>query len=262
MKIFDALVATVLLVSPAVALDGELVTKDAFPFVVKIRAAYTKPTGSFMICTATVLEPRLVLTAAHCISKPYPGADGPDSFVANISKDITIYYADTGGKERTAKSKSTFYDRAFLSNFFKFWRIMPQQLNGEAREKLAKSLPPSKYEMVTKLSVTYRMADVAYIVPDHRIELKTYPRFIFDDFKPEKYLDGSGEWLTFSSDKVPGTGSGIRNFRIQRTRKHAVAARHDGMLPRVGNGRMALPGSNKRMSRKATLMPSFHDHNT
>jgi hypothetical protein len=45
MKIFDALVATGLLVSPVVALDGELVTKDAFPFVVKIRAVYTKPTG-------------------------------------------------------------------------------------------------------------------------------------------------------------------------------------------------------------------------
>jgi hypothetical protein len=64
MKIFDALLATGLLVSPAVALDGELVTNDAFPFVVKIRAVYTKPTGSFMICTATVLEPRLILTAA------------------------------------------------------------------------------------------------------------------------------------------------------------------------------------------------------
>ena len=53
-----------------------------------------------------------------------------------------------------------------------------------------------------KLHKTYIVADVAYIVPDHRIELKTYPRFIFDDFKPEQYLDGSGKWLTFSNDKV------------------------------------------------------------
>jgi V8-like Glu-specific endopeptidase len=63
-------VATGLLVSPAVALDGKLVTNDAFPFVVKIRAVYTKPTGYFMMCTATVLEPRLILTAAHCIYAP------------------------------------------------------------------------------------------------------------------------------------------------------------------------------------------------
>ena len=80
---------------------------------------------------------------------------------------------------------------------------MPKQLNGEAREKFAKSLPPSEYEMVVKLARTYIVADVAYIVPDHRIELKTYPRFIFDDFKPEQYLDGSGKWLTFSNDKMP-----------------------------------------------------------
>jgi hypothetical protein len=92
---------------------------------------YTKPTGYFSICTATVLEPRLILTAAHCISKPYPGADGPDSFIPNISKDITIYYTDTGGQERTAKSKSTFYDRAFLSNFFKYTRMMPKPLSNE-----------------------------------------------------------------------------------------------------------------------------------
>jgi hypothetical protein len=111
---------------------------DAFPFVVKIRAIYTKPTGSFSICTATVLEPRLILTAAHCISKPDRGADGPDSFVPNISKDITIYYTDAGGQERTAKSNSTFYDRAFLSNFFKYTRIMPKQFpNEEARAKLS-----------------------------------------------------------------------------------------------------------------------------
>jgi hypothetical protein len=28
---------------------GNVATKDAFPFVVKIRAIYTKPTGSFII---------------------------------------------------------------------------------------------------------------------------------------------------------------------------------------------------------------------
>jgi hypothetical protein len=202
MTIFDALVATGLLVSPAIALDGELVTNDAFPFVVKIRAGYTKPAGSFTICTATVLEPRLILTAAHCISKPDRGTGGLDSFVPNISKDITIYYTDAGRQERTAKSKNTFYDRAFLSNFFKYTRIMPKQFNEEARAKFLKSLPPSEQEMVTKLSATYTVADVAYIVPDHRIELKAYPRFIFDDFKPEQYLDGSGKGLTFSNDKV------------------------------------------------------------
>jgi hypothetical protein len=202
MKILGALMATGLLVSPAVALDGELVTNDAFPFVVKIRAVYTKPTGSFEICTATVLEPRLILTAAHCISKPSPGADGPDSFVPNISKDITVYYTDAGGQARTAKSKSTFYDRAFLSNRFKYTRMMPKQVNEEARAKFLKSLSPSENEMVRKLSGTYIMADVAYIVPDHRIELKAYPRFIFDDFRPEQYLDDSGKWLTISNDKV------------------------------------------------------------
>jgi hypothetical protein len=58
--------------------------------------------------------------------------------------------------------------------------------------------------MVTKFSVTYIVADVAYIVPDHHIKLKAYPRIIFDDFKPEQYLDGSGNWLTFSNDKVLG----------------------------------------------------------
>jgi Trypsin len=203
MRIFYALAATGLLVSPAVALDGELVTNGAFPFVVKIRAIYSKPTGYFSICTATVLEPRLILTAAHCISRPYPGADGPDSFVPNISKDITIYYTDTGGHERTAKSKSTFYDRAFLANFFNYTRIMPKPFStDEARATSFKTLPRSEQEMVMKLHKTYIVADVAYIVPDHRIELKTYPRFIFDDFKPEQYLDGSGKWLTFSNDKV------------------------------------------------------------
>jgi hypothetical protein len=205
MKIFYALVATGFLVSPAVALDGELVTNGAFPFVVKIRAVYTKPTEYFSICTATVLEPRLILTAAHCISRPYPGANGPDSFVPNIINDITIYYTDTGGQERAAKSKTTFYDRAFLTNFFKYTRIMPKPFStDEARAKSFKTLPPSEQELVMKLHKTYIVADVAYIVPDHRIELKTYPRFIFDDFKPEQYLDGSGKWLTFSNDKVSG----------------------------------------------------------
>jgi secreted trypsin-like serine protease len=97
--------------------------------VVKIRAVYTKPTGYFNICTATVLEPRLILTAAHCISRPYPGREGAESFVPNLSEDITIYYTDSRGQERTAKSKTTFSDPAFLSNFFKYSRIIPKQLN-------------------------------------------------------------------------------------------------------------------------------------
>jgi hypothetical protein len=83
---------------------------------------------------------------------------------------------------------------------------MPEKqfLNEEARVKFIKNLPPSKQPMVMKLNKTYVVADVAYIVPDHRIELKAYPRFIFDDFKPEQYIDSSGKWLTLSNDKVSG----------------------------------------------------------
>jgi hypothetical protein len=201
MKIFGALVATGLLVSPAVALDGELVTNNAFPFVVKIRAVYTKPTGSFTVCTATVLEPRLILTAANCISKPHRGADGPDSFVHNISKDVTIYYTDAGGQERAAKSKSTFYGRGFLSNF----SITPASCASKPPRRCAQNFSQVSAAVRTGWSTSsqgpYTVADVAYIVPDHRIELKVYPRIVFDDFKPEQYLDGSGNWLTSATIK-------------------------------------------------------------
>jgi Trypsin len=70
------------------ALEGQLAEKQ-FPFVLQFYAWYEKPEKKGSACTATVIEPRLLVTAAHCVTKPYVGKT-PESFVSNISSSVWV----------------------------------------------------------------------------------------------------------------------------------------------------------------------------
>src|SRR5262245_30635438 len=182
------------LASPAAALDGELVEDGKFPFVVKLHIAYERPETKPGTCTATVVEPRLILTAAHCITKPY--ADGDDSYFPNASNNITIHYIDARGQRKAIKAVDVFFNKAFTANSFAFWSVFVLDSSKEEKDKLKATMPRERVEALERNYRTAVMADVAYLVPERRIELTEYPRFILNEFRPTRYLDDADKWMT------------------------------------------------------------------
>src|SRR5262245_19259819 len=91
-----ALVTSLMLLAglPAWALDGEVADRREFPYVVQIATKYDKPKLEGGHCSATVLESRLLVTAAHCISIPYADPAVVGNYFENVVKpaDLKITY--------------------------------------------------------------------------------------------------------------------------------------------------------------------------
>ena len=177
-----------LLSAPAAALEGEL-AGNRFPYVVRIVSLFaaSKPNG----CTATVLEPRLLITAAHCIAKPYSAdKNNLDLYHNNISKNISFSYTDSNGKSQSAGMAYAFLSQHFLRNIY-----LHDQIIGDKPKPSLSDTEKSKSWAHFRI---YMLHDFAYIVPNKMIYLSQYPRFILNEFKPVEFLDSaryfSGDW--------------------------------------------------------------------
>jgi hypothetical protein len=178
------------------ALEGQLAEKQ-FPFVLQFYAWYEKPEKKGSACTATVIEPRLLVTAAHCVTKPYAGKT-PESFVSNVSSSVWINLQEgdlpkdnpTRQKLINAgmliKIKSVFVTKTFEYNYYHTQRLRSLVKAETEKEKAEGRTQTPETKKLRDDFIKFRdeqvLIDIAYLVPTKPIYLPSYPKWVLNDF--------------------------------------------------------------------------------
>jgi Trypsin len=179
------LASTMLMSVQAYALEGEL-AGNKFPYVILLVNLKTSN-----ICTTTVLNPALVLTAAHCMIDP-------KTHTYDNLEDIRLIAASDAWSIPKEKIHSTSYKvKTFFSNTTMPDRLREKRtIDDRTRSDLSNPFGV-KDRLVATLNAT--VADIAYLIPDRPIKVSNYARWVFDYMNPTEY---SGNWM-LSQQQLP-----------------------------------------------------------
>jgi hypothetical protein len=181
------------------ALEGEL-AGNKFPFVVQIESTYRQPKPMISGCTATIIESRLLVTAAHCLVKSSPDPKSPGNYFEHQPIELKIKYVDPrNNKEQIIQAKNWFWNTGFSRNHFLWEQFVGPE---EGRNHRWEAMSGADRRKVGYLAASSAVGDVAYIVPERPLRLSSYPNWIFNEVQPVKYLDGSLRWA-MDNTKVP-----------------------------------------------------------
>jgi hypothetical protein len=144
-----------------------------------------------------VIEPRLLVTAAHCVTKPYAGKT-PESFVSNISSSVWVNLQEgnlpkdnpTRQKLINAgiliKIKSVFVHKNFEYNYYHAQQLRPlvkAEIDKEKAEGRTQTPETKKLrDDFIKFLEQVELIDIAYLVPSEPIYLPGYPKWVLNDF--------------------------------------------------------------------------------
>jgi trypsin len=165
-----ALIALLLSTAPAVAMDGELAATK-FPFAIGIDMKWKD--GGTGPCSGVVVEPNLVMTAAHCT-----WGGSRYGYVTGVRVD----YTDANGRAQSVWSKRVIVPPLYIEanalhikhrNGMSSRDFMLKAL----RDELTKEFRDRDYELKMQMNVS----DFAYIVPERPIHLSKYPKWLFSE---------------------------------------------------------------------------------